>query len=41
VWITEESALDDILLRPGDSFRLLRPGLAVLEAFEDAALHID
>jgi hypothetical protein len=41
VWITEESASADILLRPGESFRLARPGLAVLEAFEDASVHID
>ena len=41
VWITEESAGDDILLQPGDCVRLVRPGLTVLEAFDDASVHIE
>lgn len=41
VWITEERAAADVLLRPGESFRLARPGLAVIEAFRDASISID
>jgi hypothetical protein len=41
VWLTEESTGDDILLRAGESFRLEQPGLAVVEAFEDASILID
>ena len=41
VWITEEKAAEDILLRAGESFRLARPGLAVVEAFRDASISID
>ncbi|HEV3484352.1 MAG TPA: DUF2917 domain-containing protein [Vicinamibacterales bacterium] len=41
VWLTEERAGDDILLHAGESFRLERPGLAVLEALEDASILID
>ena len=41
VRITEESASEDVLLRPGECFRHARPGLAVLEAFRDASISID
>lgn len=37
-WITEEGDLDDHVLGPGESFRLARPGLAVVEALEDTQL---
>jgi hypothetical protein len=39
VWITEEHG-DDVVLSAGESFRLRRPGLAVVEAFSDAAISI-
>jgi Protein of unknown function (DUF2917) len=39
VWITEEHG-DDIVLGAGETFRLRRPGLAVIEAFSDAAISI-
>jgi Protein of unknown function (DUF2917) len=39
VWITEEHG-EDIVLSAGESFRLRRPGLAVVEAFSDAAISI-
>jgi DUF2917 family protein len=40
VWITEENGLRDVVLEAGESFRLARPGLAVVEAFSDAAISI-
>ena len=40
VWITEENSRRDIVLDAGQSFRLARPGLAVVEAFDDAAISI-
>ena len=36
VWITEERGLDDVWLRAGQSVRLARRGLAVLEATQAA-----
>ena len=39
VWITEEKGAD-IVLEAGESFRLGLPGLAVVEAFSDAAISI-
>jgi hypothetical protein len=41
VWITEEKAMHDVVLQAGESFRLARPGLAVLEAFQDAWISIE
>ena len=38
VWITEEDSARDVLLRPGQSFRLVRSGLALVEACTDAAI---
>jgi hypothetical protein len=38
VWITEHGNLRDIILRPGESFVLAQPGIALLEACSDAAL---
>jgi len=40
VWITEENGARDVVLEPGDSFRLAHPGLAVVEAFSDASISI-
>jgi hypothetical protein len=39
VWITEERGAD-VVLEAGQSFRLARPGLAVVEAFSDASISI-
>jgi hypothetical protein len=41
VWITEQDSPRDVVLRAGQSVRLRRPGLALVEAFSDAALSID
>jgi len=40
VWITEENAARDVVLEPGESFRLAHCGLAVVEAFSDASISI-
>jgi hypothetical protein len=40
VWITEERGLDDLWLRAGQSVRLGRRGLAVLEATQAARVRI-
>ena len=40
VWITEENSRKDVVLEPGHCFRLQRPGLAVVQAFADAALSL-
>jgi hypothetical protein len=40
VWITEENGAADVVLQPGESFLLARPGLAVVEAFGDASISI-
>ncbi len=40
VWITEESGLDDFWLGAGQSVRLGRRGLAVLEATQAARVRI-
>lgn len=41
VWITEEDSLADVVLEPGESFTLARPGLALVEAFSDASLSFE
>lgn len=38
VWITEEASVRDVVLRPGQSLKLQRPGLALVEAISDAAI---
>ncbi|HYR33612.1 MAG TPA: DUF2917 domain-containing protein [Burkholderiales bacterium] len=38
VWITEENSRRDVMLRPGQSYRLARSGLALVEAFTDASI---
>jgi hypothetical protein len=40
VWITEENGTGDVVLEPGESFRLAHPGLAVVEAFSDASVSV-
>jgi hypothetical protein len=40
VWITEENGARDVVLEPGESFRLGCSGLAVVEAFSDASISI-
>ena len=39
VWLTEERGAD-VVLQAGESFRLARPGLAVVEAFCDASITV-
>ena len=41
LWLTEEGGRDDVMLRPGQSFRLLKDGVALVEAFSDAALWVE
>ena len=38
VWITEQDSPRDVVLRAGQSLRLRRSGLALVEAFSDAAI---
>jgi hypothetical protein len=38
VWITEENSVRDVLLRAGESSRLRTGGLAIVEAWTDAAI---
>ena len=38
VWITEEASPRDVVLRPGQSLKLRRPGLTLVEAMSDAAI---
>jgi len=40
VWITEENSGNDVLLAAGQCFRLERPGLALVQAFDDASLSL-
>jgi len=40
VWITEESGRDDVWLRAGESVRLARRGLAVMEATQAARVRV-
>jgi Protein of unknown function (DUF2917) len=41
VWVTEEDSRRDVVLRAGQSLRLRRPGLALVEAFSDAAISFE
>jgi hypothetical protein len=41
VWITEEDSPRDLLLRAGQSVKLRRRGLALVEAFSDAAISFE
>jgi hypothetical protein len=40
VWITEQDSRRDVVLRAGQSFRLRREGLALIEAFSDASIFL-
>lgn len=40
VWVTEEASPRDVVLRPGQSLRLRGSGLALIEAFSDAAISL-
>jgi len=37
VWITEENQPNDIVLAPGDSYRLRQPGVALVNSLGGAA----
>jgi Protein of unknown function (DUF2917) len=41
VWVTEEDSPRDVVLRAGESLRLRRRGVALVEAFSDAAISFD
>jgi hypothetical protein len=41
LWITEERSAQDVVLAEGHAFRLERPGLAIVQAFRDAAIVIE
>jgi hypothetical protein len=41
VWITEQDNQHDVVLSPGQSFTLSRPGLTLVEAFSDASISLD
>ena len=40
VWITEENSRKDVVLEPGNCFRVDRPGLTIVQAFADASLSL-
>ena len=41
VWITEEDSRQDVVLTPGQRFTLVRPGIALVQAFRDASIFVD
>jgi hypothetical protein len=41
VWVTEQGVERDVLLHSGESYTLTRRGLAVVEAFEEAAVSLE
>jgi Protein of unknown function (DUF2917) len=41
VWITEQDSRRDVILRPGESFTLMRPGLAIVEALDHASISLE
>jgi hypothetical protein len=41
LWITQDRDTRDIVLQPGESFAFDRPGLALVRAFEPAAIRIE
>lgn len=41
IWITEQDNPHDVVLRPGETYRLVRRGLALVEAFSDAAISLE
>ena len=38
VWITEENSRKDVVLQPGQCYRLERAGMTIVQAFADASL---
>ena len=40
VWITEENSRKDVVLEPGNCFRVDRPGLTIVQAFADASVSL-
>jgi hypothetical protein len=40
VWITEEDGGNDVVLEPGNCFRVDRPGLTLVQAFADASVSL-
>lgn len=40
VWITEEDSGNDVVLEPGNCFRVDRPGLTLVQAFADASVSL-
>jgi hypothetical protein len=40
VWITEENSRKDVVLEPGNCYRLGSPGLAIVQAFADASVSL-
>lgn len=41
VWITQQGDDRDVVLVSGDSFRIDRPGMTIIEALEPAHIEID
>ena len=41
VWVTEQGSRRDVLLKPGERFTLRGPGLAVLEALDNASVSLE
>lgn len=41
LWITQDRDSTDVILLPGQSFTVSRPGLTVVHAFEQARLSLD
>lgn len=40
VWITEENSRKDVVLEPGNCYRLGKPGLTIVQAFADAQVSL-
>jgi hypothetical protein len=40
VWITEENSRRDVVLEPGNCFRIDKPGLTLVQAFADAQVSL-
>ena len=40
VWITEENSRKDVVLEPGNCFRIANPGLTLVQAFGDASVSL-
>jgi hypothetical protein len=41
VWITEENSRNDVVLEPGNCFRVARPGLTIVQAFADSSVSLN